>query len=696
MENNNQNNSSGDSKEKSYEKLLEENRRRIISGENKSIGAGLNPENELKQGEKEELISPVESIAGGKTAGNNNIAEKENTSDVSKRGKLRIETTLPPKELLDRREDEFNKSGIRNNEIKSEEMKKRIASFQNKRSQKPIILGLALGLFIIVILAGLYFFGDRIFKKEDPQQIIKSSLETMNDVKTYGFEGNFNLDFTNSGHATTRGQTSKESFSLAMKFDGQADESDADNIKSSFNIKPKVTISQKGGSEDISLDFSTRSFGKVGEETAYFKLNDFDLGAAGMKYGKEIIPYKNRWYFLDMKELREMSKASKEEDFNPEEMIEKIKELSKKYEMIKFQEDLGDTKVGSIRTKAWIPPISPTTGSKDEDIDTYHYQVKIDPEAVLDFYVEILETMAPIVAGDELDVDDVENFKTELEENKEEILAVIDEILANVEAEVWIGKKSKFLHKINIKGNYSERDINKIASAVVGKARARALDAKIKSDANGVRTDLEIYHDNNKGSYKGFELPFHYELVKENIIVDDDSYVVWSELKTTTDKWCVDSAGRFGYILGDIKGTQCPDEISKEPKGREKDYKDYINEDILDIKTRVKFDMNLLLSSFNQPVEITEPKETEDLMKVLEEAMQKIVPSPIYDNSEIKNDSDGDGLSDVLEDVYKTDKNNPDTDGDGYLDGNEVENGYDPLVPGSAKLDYGKMFEEKK
>jgi len=110
----------------------------------------------------------------------------------------------------------------------------------------------------------------------------------------------------------------------------------------------------------------------------------------------------------------------------------------------------------------------------------------------------------------------------------------------------------------------------------------------------------------------------------------------------------------------------------------------------------VKFDMNLLLSSFNQPVEITEPKETEDLMKVLEEAMQKIVPSPIYDNSEIKNDSDGDGLSDVLEDVYKTDKNNPDTDGDGYLDGNEVENGYDPLVPGSAKLDYGKMFEEKK
>ena len=110
----------------------------------------------------------------------------------------------------------------------------------------------------------------------------------------------------------------------------------------------------------------------------------------------------------------------------------------------------------------------------------------------------------------------------------------------------------------------------------------------------------------------------------------------------------------------------------------------------------VVFSADINMTNFNQPVEITEPKETEDLMKVLEEAMQKIVPSPIYDNSEIKNDSDGDGLSDALEDIYKTDKNNPDTDGDGYLDGNEVENGYDPLVPGSAKLDYGKMFEEKK
>lgn len=48
-------------------------------------------------------------------------------------------------------------------------------------------------------------------------------------------------------------------------------------------------------------------------------------------------------------------------------------------------------------------------------------------------------------------------------------------------------------------------------------------------------------------------------------------------------------------------------------------------------------------------------------------------------------DSDEDGLTDVEEiGTYMTDPENPDTDGDGYLDGAEVKGGYDPLVPAAA------------
>lgn len=50
-------------------------------------------------------------------------------------------------------------------------------------------------------------------------------------------------------------------------------------------------------------------------------------------------------------------------------------------------------------------------------------------------------------------------------------------------------------------------------------------------------------------------------------------------------------------------------------------------------------------------------------------------------------DSDGDGLSDRLEEALLTDKHNPDTDGDGYDDKTEILNGYDPNGPGKMPFD---------
>ncbi len=46
------------------------------------------------------------------------------------------------------------------------------------------------------------------------------------------------------------------------------------------------------------------------------------------------------------------------------------------------------------------------------------------------------------------------------------------------------------------------------------------------------------------------------------------------------------------------------------------------------------------------------------------------------------NDADRDGLSDSEESVWNADFQNPDTDGDGYLDGEEVASGHNPTVPG--------------
>jgi len=49
-------------------------------------------------------------------------------------------------------------------------------------------------------------------------------------------------------------------------------------------------------------------------------------------------------------------------------------------------------------------------------------------------------------------------------------------------------------------------------------------------------------------------------------------------------------------------------------------------------------------------------------------------------------DTDSDGLSDKMELNFHSDLINPDTDGDGYNDGDEVNSGYDPLKPNGIKL----------
>jgi len=66
--------------------------------------------------------------------------------------------------------------------------------------------------------------------------------------------------------------------------------------------------------------------------------------------------------------------------------------------------------------------------------------------------------------------------------------------------------------------------------------------------------------------------------------------------------------------------------------------------------------------------------------------------TPVSINS--TTDTDNDGLTDVEEQIYGTKINQPDTDEDGYLDGDEVRNGFNPTGAGKIlKSDKVKMFE---
>ena len=68
--------------------------------------------------------------------------------------------------------------------------------------------------------------------------------------------------------------------------------------------------------------------------------------------------------------------------------------------------------------------------------------------------------------------------------------------------------------------------------------------------------------------------------------------------------------------------------------------------------------------------------------------MASVTAVPNGESSILAKDSDGDGLKDWEEQLWKTDPRNPDSDGDGTPDGVEIKNGRNPTVAGpNDKLD---------
>lgn len=86
----------------------------------------------------------------------------------------------------------------------------------------------------------------------------------------------------------------------------------------------------------------------------------------------------------------------------------------------------------------------------------------------------------------------------------------------------------------------------------------------------------------------------------------------------------------------------------------------------------------LLLSDFNETITVAEPENATPIGDLMLEVLTKV-------SEDAKADDDGDGLRNSDEDKYETDRNNPDTDGDGYTDGVEVDGGFNPNGEGELR-----------
>jgi len=126
-----------------------------------------------------------------------------------------------------------------------------------------------------------------------------------------------------------------------------------------------------------------------------------------------------------------------------------------------------------------------------------------------------------------------------------------------------------------------------------------------------------------------------------------------------------------------------PEELEKIQKEKEEIKKEVLEKSSAPLKKAEEIVREEEKPKISQIKEKTEGKvksqigELEKKMKKLEKERQEIL-------AKLSKDSDNDGLSDLEEARLKTSPFNPDTDGDGFLDGTEVATGYDPLRPSPA------------
>ena len=449
----------------------------------------------------------------------------------------------------------------------------------NHKKQKTILAIFLLFVFLLIGGVLCYILNNNEYlsdlpKVDSQQQIILSSMKTMKNVKTYNFTGDLRVE------SITKDVDEKIITKISLlDVSGKINGTDVNYPEASYNLKMRNNVSFENKNEFTYFDLDMLTFGNNNNNYSYVKLNEYDLNDDGMLtiiFEAVVKPYVGNWYIIRSEDLGNITK----DNYVPTTYdISKINDFYNKYKFIKFDKDLGDTKLNNV--------------------DVYHYSVLLNSDAVVNFYLDTLEETVELYEenNEKTDFEKTYNIsatelRTKIEEfrdNPEKCRELIDSLINSSEIEIWIGKTDGFVYKI--------------------------------------KTDLNL---------------------------DKDFFSKLPEM-----------------VFDDKEDHNDKDNIDKTKASINMSYK-------------ISFNFNMF--DFDKLVEISKPKDAENFSDVIMEISKMFDSTTSY----FENDSDSDGLTDGLENYYGTDINNPDTDGDGYSDGDEVNNGYDPLVPGGAKLDINK------
>jgi len=419
----------------------------------------------------------------------------------------------------------------------------------------------------------------------------------------------------------------KEEVALKLKTKGRLDRSDPLNIKQNSTIDFSV--------ETAGTSFFATAEVKEIDKKLFFKISKIP------EFFKMFIPkeYIDTWWKIDYERIEELK-----EDSNYAGQIPELN--SSKYDYKKTREIKNE--FGKIINRNNI--IIFKEKLEKEIIngeECYHYKATIDKNVL----IEALMEMAKVIEKQSTDKQSQESGDIK---KIEEMINNIKNSLTGINLEMWIGKKSFYLHKMNydadldvsnfyskynlndekkydikISGDvlYSEFNQTKIieeteAESLVDKivesyikAKAKSRDARRISNVKQMQTALELYYNDHNGYPKEFlavveagmlsSVPVYPESFGDNCEGEDYLYLNDGDEQYYELFYCLEDS------MGNIK------------KGK----------------------------NIATPEGIDAGNPEKKLLK----------------------DLDGDGLNGYEElNIYKSDPNNKDTDGDGVDDGEEV------------------------
>jgi len=293
--------------------------------------------------------------------------------------------------------------------------------FTPQRPKKNLIKIIIRIIVVLIIGAGISLAAriwDPLWNpfRPEPEEVIEEMAKKMAEVKTLHSEIKFDFGAR---------EKEKEVFKTTMNFKSDSDVTDSKNPKSAGDFNIAMTFN----GVQISLAGETITIGDI----SYFKLTTIPAPSFFETMGIDFSAMENQWIKYDEEsylktmyggeippEMAEEIEKSKEKE---EEMIKKLETIFKDKKLYIVKKELPDEKI------------------KNQKV--YHYLVVLNKEEIKKILPELLDIMKEYLG---------------LEESlglglSEDILPRIEEffdIIEEIPAELWIGKKDNYLYKVKV------------------------------------------------------------------------------------------------------------------------------------------------------------------------------------------------------------------------------------------------------